>query len=123
MPQGDLRGPPLQQSLPPPQPRSYHPEQQDRMPYSYPRPDDHLRNTPSGYAHLASQALQQRPPPYMQMSGPPPPQPAGPPPHGYATSMSQTSQDSAPYTSPKTQRKTKGHVASACVPCKRAHLR
>ena len=25
--------------------------------------------------------------------------------------------------SPKTQRKTKGHVASACVPCKRAHLR
>jgi hypothetical protein len=27
------------------------------------------------------------------------------------------------YTSPKTQRKTKGHVASACVPCKRAHLR
>ena len=26
-------------------------------------------------------------------------------------------------TSPKTQRKTKGHVASACVPCKRAHLR
>lgn len=27
------------------------------------------------------------------------------------------------YTSPKSQRKTKGHVASACVPCKRAHLR
>lgn len=25
--------------------------------------------------------------------------------------------------SPKPQRKTKGHVASACVPCKRAHLR
>ncbi|KAG5957905.1 hypothetical protein E4U57_001663 [Claviceps arundinis] len=25
--------------------------------------------------------------------------------------------------SPKAQRKTKGHVASACVPCKRAHLR
>ena len=31
--------------------------------------------------------------------------------------------ESAPYTSPKSQRKTKGHVASACVPCKRAHLR
>jgi hypothetical protein len=27
------------------------------------------------------------------------------------------------YTSPKSQRKAKGHVASACVPCKRAHLR
>ncbi|TAQ83066.1 hypothetical protein B7494_g8610, partial [Chlorociboria aeruginascens] len=27
------------------------------------------------------------------------------------------------YPSPKAQRKTKGHVASACVPCKRAHLR
>ncbi|KAK3390375.1 hypothetical protein B0H63DRAFT_519602 [Podospora didyma] len=26
-------------------------------------------------------------------------------------------------TSPKPQRKTKGHVASACVPCKKAHLR
>jgi hypothetical protein len=25
--------------------------------------------------------------------------------------------------SPRAQRKTKGHVASACVPCKRAHLR
>lgn len=25
--------------------------------------------------------------------------------------------------SPKSQRKTKGHVASACVPCKRAHIR
>ncbi|KAK1996725.1 hypothetical protein LX36DRAFT_579866 [Colletotrichum falcatum] len=130
--QGELRGPP---PPPPPQPRpAYHAEQQDRMPYAYPRPDDHLRNTPSGYAHLASQALQQRPPPpppppsYMQhMSGPPPPpphsQPTGPHQHGYGTTMSQTSQDSAPYTSPKTQRKTKGHVASACVPCKRAHLR
>ena len=26
-------------------------------------------------------------------------------------------------TSPKAQRRTKGHVASACMPCKRAHLR
>lgn len=30
---------------------------------------------------------------------------------------------SEPLSQPKTQRKTKGHVASACVPCKRAHLR
>ncbi|KAJ2894503.1 uncharacterized protein MKZ38_007497 [Zalerion maritima] len=27
------------------------------------------------------------------------------------------------FTSPRAQRKTKGHVASACVPCKKAHLR
>lgn len=31
--------------------------------------------------------------------------------------------DSQAVRSPKAQRKTKGHVASACVPCKRAHLR
>merc|ERR1712000_322120 len=29
----------------------------------------------------------------------------------------------ADFQSPKSQRKAKGHVASACVPCKRAHLR
>ncbi|KAF6833483.1 hypothetical protein CPLU01_05521 [Colletotrichum plurivorum] len=122
---GDMRGHPPPQSLPPPQARPYHAEHPDRMAYQYPRPDDHMRNPPpSGYAHMASQALQQRPPPYMQMSGPPPPPP---PPstsqHGYGAPMPQPSQESAPYTSPKTQRKTKGHVASACVPCKRAHLR
>ncbi|KXJ92180.1 hypothetical protein Micbo1qcDRAFT_60062 [Microdochium bolleyi] len=31
--------------------------------------------------------------------------------------------ETTPRSSPKAQRKTKGHVASACVPCKRAHLR
>lgn len=36
---------------------------------------------------------------------------------------SQAVSDAASHSSPKTQRKTKGHVASACVPCKRAHLR
>ncbi|KAG5927520.1 hypothetical protein E4U42_002163 [Claviceps africana] len=34
-----------------------------------------------------------------------------------------TSADGQVVGSPKAQRKTKGHVASACVPCKRAHLR
>ena len=38
------------------------------------------------------------------------------------TTRSSAPESSAP-TSPKSQRKTKGHVASACVPCKRAHLR
>ncbi|KAF9881595.1 hypothetical protein CkaCkLH20_00741 [Colletotrichum karsti] len=126
--QGDIRGPPPPhpppQSLPPPPaPRPYHPET-DRMAYSYPRPDDHMRNPPSGYAHMASQALQQRPPPYMQMPGPPPPpQHQHQHQHSYPAPMPQPPQESAPYTSPKAQRKTKGHVASACVPCKRAHLR
>ncbi|CAI0643097.1 unnamed protein product [Colletotrichum noveboracense] len=119
--QGDIRGHPPPQTLPPPPARPYHTEQPDRMAYSYPRPDDHLRNPPSGYAHMASQALQQRPPPYMQMPGPPPP----PSQHQHypAPMPQQPPQENAPYTSPKTQRKTKGHVASACVPCKRAHLR
>jgi hypothetical protein len=35
----------------------------------------------------------------------------------------QTAPEGSGYTSPKSQRKAKGHVASACVPCKRAHLR
>ncbi|KAG8422890.1 hypothetical protein J3459_009920 [Metarhizium acridum] len=46
------------------------------------------------------------------------------------SSTSQQSVESGPnsienqsMSSPKSQRKTKGHVASACVPCKRAHLR
>ncbi|TDZ47232.1 hypothetical protein CTRI78_v008631 [Colletotrichum trifolii] len=133
---GDIRGPPPPpQSLPPPSARPYHTEQSDRMAYSYPRPDEHLRIPASGYAHRAGQALHQRPPPYMQMPGPPPPPPPPPTqhqhqhqpqqlPHSYsAPSMPQPPQDNAAYTSPKTQRKTKGHVASACVPCKRAHLR
>lgn len=31
--------------------------------------------------------------------------------------------ENSDHASPKSQRKTKGHVASACVPCKKAHLR
>ncbi|KAG5981608.1 hypothetical protein E4U55_002762 [Claviceps digitariae] len=38
-------------------------------------------------------------------------------------SCASTSAGSQVVNSPKIQRKTKGHVASACVPCKRAHLR
>ncbi len=58
--------------------------------------------------------------------------------HGYPSHGAHPQQPSAPFSStpdrppvreaaefssPKQQRKTKGHVASACVPCKRAHLR
>lgn len=44
-------------------------------------------------------------------------------PGSFAGSESGSLADAPGYTSPKSQRKTKGHVASACVPCKRAHLR
>ncbi|TWU76576.1 hypothetical protein ED733_007943 [Metarhizium rileyi] len=57
-----------------------------------------------------------------------------PPPYGSATACpsptiqqsigsGSTSTDNQSMPSPKSQRKTKGHVASACVPCKKAHLR
>jgi hypothetical protein len=70
-------------------------------------------------------------PPYQQHSAPPGPGPA-PAPYSGTTAASgastgsprsTTQQDISPRSSPKLQRKTKGHVASACVPCKRAHLR
>ncbi|PQE26158.1 c6 zinc finger domain containing protein [Rutstroemia sp. NJR-2017a BBW] len=48
------------------------------------------------------------------------PQPASAP---YPAAERQPLGEMPGYTSPKSQRKTKGHVASACVPCKRAHLR
>ncbi|RFU32881.1 hypothetical protein B7463_g3451, partial [Scytalidium lignicola] len=44
-------------------------------------------------------------------------------PAGYSTSDRAAIGEPTGYPSPKAQRKTKGHVASACVPCKRAHLR
>ncbi|KAK3353101.1 hypothetical protein B0T25DRAFT_543661 [Lasiosphaeria hispida] len=42
--------------------------------------------------------------------------------HTYMDSQRRAQNPQRP-PSPKPQRKTKGHVASACVPCKRAHLR
>ncbi|PTB80406.1 hypothetical protein M440DRAFT_1125210 [Trichoderma longibrachiatum ATCC 18648] len=95
--------------------RSYPPEPTTRSPYAYPRPEDtgrtvpyppqHHHGMPQGipaapYFNSASSNLEAYPVPDR-------PQAAEP----------------QPLTSPKTQRKTKGHVASACVPCKKAHLR
>lgn len=42
---------------------------------------------------------------------------------GYPVTARPQTMEHPPHTSPKSQRKTKGHVASACVPCKKAHLR
>jgi hypothetical protein len=41
----------------------------------------------------------------------------------YAAATHHPIADSLHNTPPKPERKTKGHVASACVPCKKAHLR
>ncbi|KAI1002932.1 hypothetical protein K3495_g5272 [Podosphaera aphanis] len=41
----------------------------------------------------------------------------------FSTSGPSPVREQSGFSSPKQQRKTKGHVASACVPCKRAHLR
>ena len=45
------------------------------------------------------------------------------PPVPFPLPSRQPVREATEYSSPKAQRKTKGHVASACVPCKRAHLR
>ena len=45
------------------------------------------------------------------------------PPPSFSTAGGSSMGEASEYSSPKAQRKTKGHVASACVPCKRAHLR
>lgn len=45
------------------------------------------------------------------------------PPNSFVSERVPNNAPSEPILQPKTQRKTKGHVASACVPCKRAHLR
>jgi hypothetical protein len=107
----DIRG---QQSAPPPSVRSYPPEPPDRMTY-YPRPEDPMHR-PVPYPPQGSAVLPQQS--YMSLPG------AG---SSSLTAFPVTSrppaQENPPYTSPKSQRKTKGHVASACVPCKRAHLR
>lgn len=108
---------------PPPLPRAYAQEPAPAMTYASYRRHDEPAPLPSAYHPQHHQGL---PPPLPGMSqqpymhvgvpipsaGPGYPVPGGPPPL-----------ESQPFTSPKTQRKTKGHVASACVPCKRAHLR
>lgn len=93
--------------------RSYVQEPTTRSPYSYPRPEESARIVPypSQHHHGMPQGSQ---PSYLTS--------ASSNSDVYPVDRSQTS-DSQPYTSPKSQRKTKGHVASACVPCKKAHLR
>lgn len=109
----------------PPYPaRSYPPEHSERLAYSFPRPDEPVQASTT-YSSIAGHPLHHRPPHYLSMPGPH----SGPnplPPHSqtFAGQASQpTIDENSSLTSPKSQRKTKGHVASACVPCKKAHLR
>ncbi|KAI6376760.1 hypothetical protein MCOR25_002723 [Pyricularia grisea] len=74
-----------------------------------PHPYMHHSSLGLGHGHLSSLG--------------PPPTLSGPPQPSYSNPPRPSPQEPHPYTSPKTQRKTKGHVASACVPCKKAHLR
>ncbi|KAI0844495.1 hypothetical protein F5Y00DRAFT_198153 [Daldinia vernicosa] len=119
VPGGEYRAAPPQPSLLPPTTsaaRSYPQEAPERMPYPYHRPEDTMG----------------RPISYAQQPGPMVPQPqyslppvVGPNigPSSYPMPSNPQGAENPPYASPKSQRKTKGHVASACVPCKRAHLR
>lgn len=82
-------------------------------------PDTSLSHAQYGYQ---PQQQQQRPHHHMAEALPLYPlhhQPPGP----FLGSDPGTIAEAASYTSSKAQRKTKGHVAAACVPCKRAHLR
>jgi hypothetical protein len=115
----DARGqlPAATATLQPPSARAYPPlppEPAERMGY-YHRPSDHVAR---GY-------------PYPPPGGQPPPQQQ----QFYAPMTGQASQQAYPISSrpptnepiplgsPKPSRKAKGHVASACVPCKKAHLK
>ncbi|KAI0447587.1 hypothetical protein F4803DRAFT_269538 [Xylaria telfairii] len=109
-----------QAPLPPPPPltagRHFPLETPERVPYPYRRPEDALVR-PITYPPPPGQMI-----PQTQYSLPPVAGPGlGPAPYSMPTNP--PGSENPPFTSPKSQRKTKGHVASACVPCKRAHLR
>ncbi|KAL2175633.1 uncharacterized protein P884DRAFT_45449 [Thermothelomyces heterothallicus CBS 202.75] len=78
------------------------------------------------YSHPPSQGGAAQPPVYLPAPG------TGttsnhpgslPSPQTYAPAAQRPITDFPPNTQSRSQRKTKGHVASACVPCKKAHLR
>jgi len=116
---------------------SFAGESQERFPYGFRHPEP-ATDLPQAYHQQQGQPMQQQQGQTMhpQLSYLPPPGPGGvgtsaaPPGYPLAVTTSSTTsrqpteqQEGPPQSSPKLQRKTKGHVASACVPCKRAHLR
>ncbi|KAF5559945.1 transcription activator of gluconeogenesis ERT1 [Fusarium phyllophilum] len=107
----DHRGPANMQTT---LPRLFQPGPPDAPPFSYRRTEETVPR-PVSY-------LQPGGPSMSQSSGYIPPGIPGAP-SSYTSSVRPSVVENQPMTSPKSQRKTKGHVASACVPCKRAHLR
>ncbi|KAB5523920.1 hypothetical protein GE09DRAFT_483889 [Coniochaeta sp. 2T2.1] len=109
--------------------RPYAAEPPERSSYGFPLPEP-VTERPPAY-HQQGQAMHQQQLSYL----PPPGHGIGPgtAPPSYPLAVTTSSTTSRPTaelhegslqpSSPKLQRKTKGHVASACVPCKRAHLR
>ncbi|KAI0840976.1 hypothetical protein F5Y06DRAFT_234672 [Hypoxylon sp. FL0890] len=119
VPGGEYRAVPPQPPLLPPTTSSTRPfvsEGPERTPYSYHRPEETM-GRPMSYAQPPGPMVPQAQYPLPPVVGPN----LGPSPYPMPTNPQGT--ENPPYTSPKSQRKTKGHVASACVPCKRAHLR
>ena len=89
----------------------------EAQPYGFRRSED-IMGRPLSFGRPADQI--HPPQPQYQL---PPMAGASQVPHYAMTGTSQQVLENLPYnTSPKS-RKPKGHVASACVPCKRAHLR
>ncbi|KAK8106006.1 hypothetical protein PG999_009365 [Apiospora kogelbergensis] len=107
-----------QPQLPPPMAtgiRTY-PGEAERATFPYRRPEEAMGRPISYHGQVGSMVSQSQyplPPVAGHASGPSP----------YSLPTRPQPPENPPYTSPKSQRKTKGHVASACVPCKRAHLR
>lgn len=113
--------------LPPPNPReqlptpllhsrSYPSEPTGAMSYSYPRVDDSVRKPPYPLASPHGLSREMTPQCFVSATGPSSVE-------SYSNYGRSPAIENHPFTSPKSQRKAKGHVASACVPCKKAHLR
>ncbi|KAK4039096.1 hypothetical protein C8A01DRAFT_16868 [Parachaetomium inaequale] len=105
-------------------PRPFLSDTPERAPYAFPRLDGPTAR-PLPYPQPLGQAATQ---PTAYLPGPGtgmvPNHPGSlPPPEPYPPAAHHPVPDALQNTPPKPQRKTKGHVASACVPCKRAHLR
>ncbi|KAK3990054.1 hypothetical protein QBC44DRAFT_240138 [Cladorrhinum sp. PSN332] len=104
--------------------RQFFTDVPERTPFPFPR----LDRPPSqqlSYSQQPGQLSIEPPPSYLpnpsmgSVLGPPGPLST---PQAYPAPHHQSIEEPHQHSSPK-QRKTKGHVASACVPCKKAHLR
>ncbi|KAH7176038.1 hypothetical protein EDB81DRAFT_706267, partial [Dactylonectria macrodidyma] len=107
----DSRGLP---NAPPSLPRLFQQEQQEAMLSPYRRPEETLARS-GPYVQPGVPGMSQQPG-YLPAGGPGTPGPHPAPGRPLVAEEQQIA-------SPKPQVKTKCHVASACVPCKRAHLR